>query len=152
MTERRDAEPIRAADPQMAVRDWFARLGRDCAAVDFASARAIFAPDVVSFGTRADVAVGLDALQTNQWEGIWPNIEAFRFDLDGVHAAGDGRRAWGAATWTSTGFDESGRPFPRPGRATILLEQRDGRWLAVHTHFSLFPGTPPRTFGRPPAR
>ena len=53
----------------------------------------------------------------------------------------------GVATWTSTGFHEDGTPFHRPGRATVILERRDGQWLSVHTHFSLNPGTPPRTHG-----
>jgi hypothetical protein len=32
-----------------------------------------------------------------------------------------------------------GSTFRRPGRATIAFAQRDGRWLAVHTHFTLIP-------------
>ena len=107
----------------------------------------IFAPGLVLFGTKADTFVGLDVAQKSQWKGIWPNIRDFRFDLGSIHWGGDESHAWGVATWTSTGFDEQGGPFPRPGRATVALERRDGVWLAVHTHFSLFPGTPPRTFG-----
>ncbi len=145
MTERPTAR-ITTADPEVAVRRWFARLASDCAAVDYRSARAIFAPDVVSFGTKADIVVGLDALQRSQWEGIWPNIADFRFDFDQIRGSGDARRAWGVATLTSTGFDARGRPFARPGRATVILERRGRAWVAAHTHFSLFPGTPPRTF------
>ena len=139
--------PPSPADADAAVRDWFHRLGRHCADVDYASARAIFAPNVVSFGTRADIVSGLDALQRNQWEGIWPNIRDFKIDQDTIRSGGDGQHAWGVATWTSTGFDREGQPFHRPGRATVALEQRNGVWLAVHTHFSLFPGTPTRTYG-----
>ncbi len=140
--------PITTDDPVAAARDWFAELGRCCAAVDYDSAEAIFAPDVVSFGTRADVVSGLGPLRRNQWEGIWPNIADFRVQLDSVRSGGDDRHAWGVATWTSTGFHESGEAFFRPGRATVTLERRGGAWLATHTHFSLNPGTPPRTFGR----
>ena len=57
-------------------------------------------------------------------------------------------QAWGVVTWTSLGFDGNHEPFYRPGRATVTLERRDGIWLAVHSHFSLYPGTPQRTFGR----
>ena len=142
-----DSAPIATADPHAAVREWFARLGRDCASVDYRSARAIFAPDVVSFGTHTDFVTGIDALQQEQWEGVWPNIRNFGFDLEGIRSGGDERRAWGVATWTSTGFDEDGKPFARPGRATVVLERRNKAWLAVHTHFSLFPGTPQRTYG-----
>jgi ketosteroid isomerase-like protein len=139
--------PITIADPVAATREWFARLGACCARVDYQAARPLFAADVVSFGTRADLVTGLDALQANQWEGIWPRIAAFRFDPDRIAATGTPDLAWGAATWTSTGFDEAGQPFPRPGRATVILARRAGRWQAIHTHFSLFPGTPARTYG-----
>lgn len=141
-------EGITNADPKAAVAQWFECLGRCCASVDYPGARAIFADDVVSFGTRADIVSGLDPLQRNQWEGIWPNIQDFQINLDSIHAGGDASVAWGVATWTSTGFHEDGSPFHRPGRATVILERRDGRWLSVHTHFSLNPGTPPRTYGR----
>ena len=142
---------VTVSEPDAAVREWFGLLGRYCASVDYDSTRAIFATDVVSFGTKADIVSGLDALQANQWEGIWPNIEDFEVNLDSVRSAGNERCAWGVATWTSTGFYEDGKPFFRPGRATVTLERRDGVWLATHTHFSLNPGTPPRTYGRGPA-
>ena len=141
------SDPITTQDPHEAVREWFERLGQYCADVDYASARALFALDVVSFGTRADVVSGLSALQSNQWESIWPNIRYFKIEAGSIKSGGDRRHAWGVATWTSTGFDREGRPFDRPGRATVALERRGDEWLAVHTHFSLFPGTPQRTFG-----
>lgn len=141
-------QPITVDNPRQATREWFARLSEYCAAVDYESAREIFADDVASFGTKADIVSGLDPLQKNQWEGIWPNIEGFKIDLDSVRSGGNSSVAWGAAVWTSTGFDQDGQPFHRPGRATVALEKRGGRWLAVHTHFSLNPGTPARTYGR----
>ena len=142
------AMSITTDDPKAAVREWFERLGRYCAAVDYDAGEAIFADAVVAFGTRTDVVQGLEPLRRNQWEGIWGNIEDFRIDLDSIHAGGDRQHAWGVATWTSTGFHEDGASFHRPGRCTVALERRGDQWLAVHTHFSLFPGTPPRTFGR----
>ena len=148
-----DHRPITGNDHLAIVREWFAQLSSACASVDYEAGRAIFAEDVASFGTKADIVIGLDPLQANQWEGIWPNIKDFRVDLDSVRGGGDGDSAWGIATWTSTGFHESGESFHRPGRATVALERRktetspEGEWLAVHTHFSLNPGTAPRTFG-----
>jgi ketosteroid isomerase-like protein len=138
---------ITTPDPKEAMRQWFALLERSCSSVDYEAARRIFADDVVSFGTRMDIASGLDALQKNQWEGIWPNIRNFKIDLDNIHTSGDEGHAWGIATWTSIGFDGEHKPYYRPGRATVTLERRNGQWLAVHTHFSLYPGTPQRTFG-----
>ena len=139
---------INETEPEKAARQWFALLGQYCAAVDYDAGETIFADDVVAFGTRMDVVQGLQPLRQNQWEGIWGNIADFRIDMDSIHAGGAGDHAWGVATWTSTGFHENGESFHRPGRCTVVLERRNGRWLAVHTHFSLFPGTPPRTYGR----
>jgi ketosteroid isomerase-like protein len=91
---------------------------------------------------------GLDHLAANQWRNVWPYIENFTFDLGRLHGNASGDVAWAAVPWTSTGFDQEGRAFDRPGRATVTFAHREGRWLAVHTHFSLNPGTPARSFGR----
>jgi len=138
---------ITTCDPNAAIVEWFEKLGKYCASVDYDSARSIFADDVLSFGTRADIVSGLDPLQKNQWQGIWPNIQDFKIDMETVHSGGDEYHAWGIATWTSTGFHENGTSFHRPGRATVILERRNHHWVSVHTHFSLNPGTSPRTYG-----
>lgn len=140
----------RPADPATvaAVRDWFATLQRCVRAVDYATARGIFADDVVAFGTRAELVYGLDALEAQQWSGVWPVIEDFTFDLERLHAGADGALAWAVVPWTSTGFHEDGTAYDRPGRATVTFARHGGRWLALHTHFSLTPGTPHRSHGR----
>lgn len=139
--------PVTTSDPVEAVGQWFALMGWYCASVDYDSAENIFAEDVVSFGTRMDIVCGRTALREGQWESIWGNITGFEMDLENVNAGGSGDQAWGVVTWTSTGYDSDHKPFHRPGRATVTLERRDGVWLAVHTHFSLYPGTPQRTYG-----
>jgi 4-oxalocrotonate tautomerase family enzyme len=136
-------DPPETDDPVIAVQQWFERFGAACHACDYGAGRRLCAPDVVGFGSRAGVVAGLDALQRDQWEQVWPRIADFAFDLARVRGAGAGDHAWGAAQWTSTGFDAAGAAFVRPGRASVALERRGGRWLAVHTHFSLVPGTPP---------
>jgi ketosteroid isomerase-like protein len=141
------AQPITVTDPKAAVREWYSRLSEYCRTVDFDSFEALVSEYVVSFGTKADVVTGRTPLRRNQWEGIWPNIRDFRINLDSIQSGGDSQFAWGVATWTSTGFHEDGTPYPRPGRATTILERINGKWLSVHTHFSLSPGTPSRTFG-----
>ncbi len=119
--------------------DWFQTLERCVRAVDYPSARALFAPDVVAFGTRAEVVVGLASLQAQQWSRVWPFIRDFAFDLAQLRWGWFGTGGWAVATWTSTGFRPDGSSFRRPGRATVLFERREGRLQAIHTHFSLAP-------------
>ena len=139
--------PITTTDPAEAIQQWFTLLSGYCASVDYDSAESIVAEDIASFGTAMDIVTGGRALREGQWESIWENITDFKMDLDNAHARGSGDQAWGMVTWTSTGYDSDHKPFHRPGRATVTLERRDGVWLAVHTHFSLYPGTPQRTYG-----
>ena len=94
-TMSQPAGRITTTDPHAAIREWFERLGRCCDSVDYESARAIFADDVVAFGTNMEIESGLDSLQRSQWEGVWPNIEGFRFDLDEIRSKGDPGHAWG---------------------------------------------------------
>ncbi len=124
---------------------WFRTLESCVRAMDYARAREIFAPEVIAFGTRAEVVEGLDHLEADQWRGVWPTIRDFTFDLGQLHWGWSGEAGWAVTIWTSTGFHPDGTPFHRPGRATILFERRDGRLLAIHSHFSLYPGTPPRS-------
>lgn len=140
---------ITVNDPLEAVREWFGVINRNCPALDFDSTEGIFAPDVVGFGTKAQkIQIGLETLRQNQWEKLWPTIRDYEIDMHSVHGGGSEHLAWGVAVWTSTGFDEQGVAFPRPGRVTTVLEKRDGRWLSVHTHFSVVPGTPPFSYGQ----
>ena len=146
-----DPRQITTRDPVKAVKCWFALMERCCAAADYDAAERIFADDVVWFDINMEVAFGRGALRKREWEGVWDKISNFKFDLRNVHADGSGNRAWGAATWTSIGFDGNRKPFYRPGRSTAILERRGGVWLAVHIHFSLYPGIPHRSFGLPAA-
>lgn len=116
---------------------------------DVERARLMFDLDIVSFGTTAVVALGLDELDTRQWRRTWPFIENFRFDRDTIRVvpSPDGLLATVALTWSSSGMDENRVPFDRPGRATLVLKRSAARepWRAVHTHFSLAPGVPDMT-------
>ncbi len=100
---------------------------------------AMFSPDVIGFGTVTPRAENLDDLVADQWNAVWPNTENFDFDYDQLTGSIAGDTAWVAAPWSSVGFDTSGRPFDRHGRATIVLQRSADRWLAIHTHFSLRP-------------
>ena len=125
-----------------ALRAWLTELQSSVRAVDYERAEAIFAPDVMGFGTYKDIAAGRDTLRREQWSNIWPSIRDFTFRLDQLYWSADGALAWAACPWDSTGVQPDGTPFARPGRVTVIFECRAGQWLAVHTHFSLYPRRP----------
>jgi hypothetical protein len=113
---------------------WLSTWGAHVADADMEGARPLFDPSVLGFGTRAEVADGLDRLLADQWSQVWPAITGFRFDVDDARTwvSPDGRQGVIATRWHSEG---------RRGRATVVLHRggEDDRWRAVHTHFSLTP-------------
>ena len=119
--------------------EWLGQMQACVRAIDYARAEQIFAAGVVGFGTYEGIASGREKLRAAQWSNIWPRIRDFTFRLETLHGSMDGDLAWGACTWDSTGFRADGTPFARPGRMTVILERREGKWLATHTHFSQFP-------------
>jgi len=137
------------------LRQWFNTWWPLVDVVDFVPARDLFEGSVAAFGTRMDVVEGLENLENNQWRGVWPTIEDFRFHTDTlkVGVSPDRLMAMGLCVWSSTGFHEDGSRFDRPGRATVVFARPDvsSPWKGIHTHISLNPGTPQRSFGdRPP--
>jgi ketosteroid isomerase-like protein len=136
-------------DVAAAIRRWLGEWGDEVAGVQLGAARERFADDVVSFGTHADVIVGLDALHDEQWSAVWPAIEGFAFRLDDlvVLASPDGRQAVAVVGWDSVGIAADGSRFDRPGRATIVLRRDATAWIGVHTHFSLGRGVPATSHG-----
>jgi len=134
------ARPLGAAgDALEPLREWLRRWQACVRAVDFAGGRALCAPDMIAFGTVAHFVEGLDAVEAQQWRRVWPGIRDFTVRVDEARGAVVGDRGWVAAPWDSRGVSPGGSTFPRPGRLTIAFARRDGRWLAVHTHFSLTP-------------
>jgi ketosteroid isomerase-like protein len=107
--------------------------------VDYPAGRALCAPELVAFGTRAAVARGLDEVVERQWREVWPRIHDFTVRLAETIGGVAGATGWVAAPWDSIVQRSDGSTFERPGRLTVVLERRDGRWLATHTHFSLAP-------------
>jgi ketosteroid isomerase-like protein len=143
-------------DALESVRDWLRGWGAEVAAADITAARGRFDAGLSAFGTHADVVIGRDLVEVQQWLAIWPAIEDFTFLVDDAQLAlsPDGLMAVLATPWTSTGIGEDGTRFPRPGRATIVLRRSglQADWLGVHTHFSLARGVPPTTHGARQAR
>jgi ketosteroid isomerase-like protein len=140
-----------AADLE-AVRRWFARLAECVRAVDYAAAFPLFAEDLIAFGTYNDFVTGRAEVMRAQWMNVWPTIREFRWRLDEVAAivSPDRLSATGLAVFESDGFHRDGGRFDRPGRATVALARAEtgADWVAVHTHMSLFRGTPGQSFGQ----
>ena len=135
------------------VRRWFERLAEHVRAVDFAGARPIFAEDMIAFGTFTDFMTGRDHAEAKQWRNVWPHIDGFRWRPDiRVIVSPDRLTAVGMGVFDSTGYAQDGTPYERPGRATVVFGRHDvsDDWVARHTHMSLVPGVPTRSFkGKP---
>ena len=129
----------------------FAGYVRD---VDYASARPLFHPEVLAFGTHRDVISGVESWMEVQWDNVWPRTADFRFDLAAMRvlAADDGSMAVVIAPWNSTGFHQDGEKFDRPGRATMVFHKSDGAWRCVHSHMSLNRGVPQTSHGNRPVK
>jgi ketosteroid isomerase-like protein len=125
-------------DAGTVAREWLAEMESCVRAVDYERARAIFAPDVVGFGSRGAMLIGLDALERDQWRHVWSAIRNFTFRQEDLHCGIEGTGvAWLACPWTSEAVDPNGIVTTRPGRITAILTRTDGRWVAIHTHHSL---------------
>jgi ketosteroid isomerase-like protein len=120
---------------------WLMEMETCVRTVDYERCRKIFADDVVGFGTKAALVVGMERLEREQWRQIWGGIRAFTFMTSNLHCRRSGDMLWLACPWTSERPGGNGAWQARPGRITAILEQRDGIWLAVHTHHSLVPRT-----------
>jgi ketosteroid isomerase-like protein len=121
------------------LRRWLEDFSAAVRAVDYERGATMFAPDVVGFGTFASMLVGRDRLIAGQWRNIWGVTRGFTFRLDELHCGLDGDTAWAAVPWDSQGQQASGEWYDRPGRATLILQRRNGAWLCVHSHLSLYP-------------
>jgi ketosteroid isomerase-like protein len=134
------------------IRHWFQRLQFCVQSLDFVGSRSLFAEDLITFGTLSAFVIGREATEKEQWRKVWGCIDEFRWRLDDLHSiiSGDRLMATSMAVFESTGYAEDGKSYHRPGRATVVLVRRtiDEEWVAQHTHVSLFPHVPARSFGR----
>lgn len=109
---------------------------------DYESARHLFAPDVVAFGSLAGTMSGLDALEQEQWRRIWGTIRGFTFEAPARLSTGDDTTTL-ALRWRSEGMTEDGGWYERRGRCTLVLGLRGRGLVCTHSHFSMDPGIPP---------
>ena len=101
-------------------------------------ALAVIAPDddVVGIGTGLDEwRVGQQQFKA-QVERDFAQSEALSLDYEPLVVSEAGPVAWVAGRATVRARVD-GQDLTLTGRFTAVLEQRDGRWLLVQTHFSL---------------
>nr|WP_083514324.1 nuclear transport factor 2 family protein [Bradyrhizobium manausense] len=146
--------PTASADVVDFFQGWLETFAGYVREVDYASARPLFHPDVLAFGTHNDVIRGLDQWLTTQWNNVWPRTTGFRFVLDqtAILASRDGEMVTVIAPWTSTGYHPDGSAFVRPGRATMVFSRNGDGWLCVHSHMSLNRGVPQASHANRPVK
>ena len=142
-------------DDVAGVKAWFAKLAACVREVDFVGARPLFASEMIAFGTFTDFMIGRDAVERQQWRNVWPHVDEFRWRTD-IRAivSPDRLQAVGMGVFDSTGYNQSGTPYDRPGRATVLFgrERVGAVWQALHTHLSLFRDIPTQSYKNKPEK
>lgn len=106
---------------------------------DFDRGRTLCSQSIVSFGTVAHIAVGLEQLVNQQWNHVWNVTRDFKFDYEHMQIDAREDLAWVAAPWASYGVAADGSSYLREGRATIVLRREHDGWVGIHTHFSTRP-------------
>jgi catechol 2,3-dioxygenase-like lactoylglutathione lyase family enzyme/ketosteroid isomerase-like protein len=117
-------------DPLDPLRLWLGEWQECVRTRDYAGARSLCAADLVAVDD-GDRLVGLDQVAEQLWPRRWGALAGFRIDLGTVRGGAEGDRGWVLAAWEAA----EARPAAR-GWLTVVLERRQGRWLAVHTHGS----------------
>ena len=135
-------------------RQWLETFAGYVREVDYASAKPLFHPDVLAFGTHNDVIPGIDTWIATQWDNVWPKTSDFRFDTGAarVLVSADNTMATVVVPWSSTGYHADGSRFDRPGRASMIFHKDNGVWLCTHSHMSLNRGVPQQSFANRPVK
>lgn len=124
--------------------DWLQQWENMINATDFAGARLLFSPHVISFGTLTGFMSGLQELESRQWRKIWPTIKDFKFDDPMVLFNGElAHSAIIVSLWHSKGKASGGGWYDRKGRATLVLRLENNLLRCCHSHLSMEPGIPP---------
>ena len=123
---------MRRIPDQPDVGEW--RAGRGAAPIR------VFALGLTLLYVCALASVAFD-LVGSQWSQVWHRTADFTFvEVEGRWLGHDLCAV--AATWRSTGTDDAaGEGRTRTGRATLVLRRDDAHLVAVHSHFSMTPGT-----------
>lgn len=92
-------------------------------------------PDVVLYGTGVDEKrTGPEQIRF-QAERDWSQTESAELTFASCAASAAGNVAW-AALEGAFKLRAAGETMNFPVRASLVFEQREGRWLIAHAHFS----------------
>ena len=92
-------------------------------------------PDVIFYGTGADEkGMGLEGIKA-EWERALAQSDESSMELLWSSISAAGSVAWGAFDGIARATVK-GQEISFPIRFTSVLEQREGRWLIVHSHAS----------------
>lgn len=93
-------------------------------------------PDVTFFGTGADEeCIGLTEIK-EQIQRDWAQSESASIDWGRLPVSAQGTVAWVAAHVTLKAR-ASGKDMIFPGRITVVMDKRDGKWLIDQWHISV---------------
>ena len=110
--------------------------------LDYEAVRDLIPDDGVYFGSVAVRAQGYDELYEKQFSRVWPNIDEFRINPSSVSIHTSDNIAWATCLFESSAPGTDGEPSVRKGRMTFIFASRDGKWVMVHSHDSLYPTLP----------
>jgi uncharacterized protein (TIGR02246 family) len=126
------ASPSTQAAVQATLQQWKDAYSRR----DMDGALAVMAPDADVLGIGPDEWRVGPAEFKAQLERDFAQSEALSVDYEPLVVSEAGPVAWVAAR-ASVQVRVEGQKLTLTGRFTAVLEQREGRWLLVQTHFSL---------------
>ena len=129
-----------AEEDRRSVAEWYERWSGFVADVNFKPVRAMFAEDVIAFGSKVEVMTSQTQLEAEQWRSVWPSIEGYRFDTSTLEVvmSPDRLMAMGALIFRST--------------VTLMRPSVGAPWICTHSHISLKPGTPVISHGKRPEK
>ena len=137
----RNCERMHRLTPEL--EEWLRKFSLAVRSRNYEAGKALFDPEVISFGTICFRADAREELENSQWKKVWPSTSGFDFEYDSAVATADAQQAVMLASWNSVTENSGGQSIKRRGRATLVLQKNGAQWKAVHTHFSLTPQNDP---------
>lgn len=122
------------------VGEWLASFADAVRSRDYEAARTLFAPEAVGFGSVTRRYAGVDELVRDQWQDVWERTTGFDFDTADARCWVDQALILVVTDWSSVRVQPDTSPR-RSGRATLGLTRAAEGLKAVHSHFSMTPGT-----------